>query len=191
MLIVGLGNPGDRYAQTRHNIGFMVVDQLGERWQLSLNKKGHQAFWGQGRRQAEPVILLKPQTFMNLSGASVASACKAFGCEPGQLLVVHDDLDLPFGQLRIKQGGGHGGHNGLRHIIKVLGTSDFFRLRLGIGRPGEGEEVVAYVLRAFTAEQKQQVVPLLQRASEAIEAIVDMGVARAMCAFNGQNSIGN
>ena len=124
-LIAGLGNPGSRYAETRHNIGFRVAERLADNAGIALKRQGYQGIYGVGRVAGQEVTLLLPQTYMNLSGTSVGSACKSLGIQPGDLIVVHDEIDLPFGALRVKSGGGHGGHNGLRSIGQVLGSLEF------------------------------------------------------------------
>ena len=187
MVIAGLGNPGERYADTRHNIGFMVVDQLAVRHQIPLKKKGHQALYGVGRCGQHQVMLLQPQTFMNLSGASVASACKSLDVSSGDLVVVHDEIDLPFGEIRVKVGGGHGGHNGLRHIDQALATRDYIRVRVGIDRPPAGGDVAGYVLRSFSSSEKKQLDTVLGYAAEIVETILERGVQQAMCDYNGRN----
>ncbi|OQY19364.1 MAG: aminoacyl-tRNA hydrolase [Desulfobacteraceae bacterium 4572_35.1] len=186
-LIAGLGNPGERYAKTRHNVGFMVVDELARRCGVALKKKGYQAKYGVGRCAGEEIILLQPQTFMNLSGASVASATKSLGVTPGDLVVVHDEIDLPFGIVRVKVGGGHGGHNGLRHINSSVGDSSYVRLRIGVGRPDHGGDVADYVLRPFRAEEKKDLDDVLEYAADAVEALLQHGTQYAMCEYNGRN----
>jgi len=185
-LIVGLGNPGERYRLTRHNIGFMVAERLAARCGLSLKRRGHQGIHGVARIGDGQVTVLLPQTYMNRSGASVGSAVRSLGVAPGDLLVIHDDLDLDYGRIRFRAGGGHGGHNGLRHIIQVLGHGDFARCKLGIGRPPAGQEVVDYVLRPFGREQARQLESLVDRAAEAVETFVTDGLQVAMNRFNNQ-----
>lgn len=189
-LIAGLGNPGDRYAQTRHNVGFMVVQRLAADAGIALKKRGYQGFYGAGRMAGAETTLLLPQTFMNLSGASVGAASKSLGIAPGDLIVVHDEVDLPFACLRIKVGGGHGGHNGLRSIIGVLGSGDFIRVRIGIGRPPEGGEVAGYVLNIFGAGERARLDAVVANAAAAVETILARGVAQAMNEFNNRD-IGN
>ena len=186
-LIAGLGNPGDRYVQTRHNVGFMVVDQLAARHLITLKSKGHQALYGVGRCSGREVLLLQPQTFMNLSGVSVASAFKSLDVSSGDLVVVHDEIDLPFGEVRVKVGGGHGGHNGLRNINQVIGTREYIRVRVGVDRPPAGGDVAAYVLRSFSSVEKKNLDKVLMYAAEVVEAVIDHGVQQAMCEFNGRN----
>jgi len=185
-LIAGLGNPGERYAFTRHNIGFMAVDALARRCGVAVSKKGHQALYGMGRCAGEQVMLLCPQTFMNLSGASVASAYKSLGIAPGDLIVIHDEIDLPYGEVRIKSGGGHGGHNGLRHIHQVLGDDGYVRVRIGVGRP-TGGDVADYVLRRFGASEKKDLAKVLDYVADMVEVLLTDGVQQAMCACNGRN----
>jgi len=186
-LVVGLGNPGDRYADTRHNIGFQVVGMLAERAGISLKKSGHQGVYGVGRIAGEEVTLLLPQTYMNLSGASVGSACKSLGIEPGDLIVVHDDIDLPFGRLKIRPGGGHGGHNGIRHIKEVLATGDFTRVKVGVGRPHASGDVSDHVLSRFSATERKSLEGCLFGVAEAVEKIIESGVPEAMNAFNNKD----
>lgn len=183
-LIVGLGNPGEQYAETRHNIGFMVVRSLSEVCGLPLKKKGHQGLYGTGRVAGEEATLLLPQTFMNLSGASVASAVKALTVAPEDLIVVHDDIDQLFGALRIRLGGGHGGHNGIRHICQTLGRPDFIRIKFGVGRPQPGGDVARYVLSSFAAAERKTLGPLIDEAVRAVETVVMKGPQLAMNEFN-------
>ena len=186
-LIVGLGNPGERYAETRHNVGFQVVAQLAARAGISLKKKGHQGFYGTGRLSGQEVTLLLPQTFMNLSGASVGSACRSLGLAPGDLIVVHDDIDLDFGVMKIKTGGGHGGQNGIRHIREVLGSGDFVRVKVGVGRPIGNPDVSSHVLSRFSATERKKLDDVLAGVSDSVEMILDKGVLDAMNAFNNKN----
>lgn len=147
-LVVGLGNPTGRYEKTRHNAGFWFLDRVADRLGVSLRAESR--FMGAlGRWEGvSPVYLLKPSTYMNRSGQSVAAVANYYRIVPGELLIVHDDLDLPPGSVRLKKGGGHGGHNGLRDLIAQLGSGNFYRLRIGIGHPGERDQVVNYVLDA-------------------------------------------
>jgi PTH1 family peptidyl-tRNA hydrolase len=183
-LVVGLGNPGARYARTRHNIGFMAVDawcdQLSPRPSYTEKWKGQTASVnGRGGR----VVVLKPQTFMNLSGQSVSAAVQFLRVPPTQLVVVHDEIDFPLGRLAVKKGGGHGGHNGLRDIVAQLGHGDFIRVRLGVGRPVRGD-VADYVLAEFLPDERPQADDLLERAVLAISCVTTEGVVTAMNKFN-------
>jgi len=186
-LIAGLGNPGDKYAATRHNIGFMVAERFAAHAGISLKKKGHQAIYGVGRFAGKDVAVLLPQTYMNLSGASVGSALKSLGATPGDLTVIHDDIDLPFGVLRLKSGGGHGGHNGIRHICQVLGHGEFLRFKIGVGRPDGGGDVAAYVLRPFSAEQRSQLDRVIDGAVDALVSLLEHGLKRTMNDFNNRD----
>lgn len=183
-LVVGLGNPGDKYAGTRHNIGFMVIQRIADRCGLTLKKKGHQGLYAVGRLAGEEAALLLPQTFMNLSGASVGSAFKSLGVAADSLIVVHDDIDQPFGAIRIKMGGGHGGHNGIRHICQVLGTGDFVRIKLGVGRPPPGGDVAGYVLSPFASAEKKELASLIDQAARGVESVIERGALFAMNEFN-------
>ena len=185
-LLVGLGNPGDKYSATRHNIGFMVAEQVAQRHRIVLKKKGYQGIYGVGRPEGCETTILLPQTFMNCSGSSVNAAYRSLGIVPGDLIVIYDDLDLPFGRLRIKIDGGHGGHNGLRDIIAILGSKDFIRLRVGIGRPERGD-VTGHVLSRFATNEKKLLPQLLDAAAEATETILSSGVTEAMNQFNNYN----
>ena len=183
-LLVGLGNPGPKYAQTRHNIGFMAVERLASRWGLSLTREKFKGVYEVGLVGGVDAALLKPLTFMNLSGQSVQPAASFFSVEPEQIVVFHDEIDLPCGELKIKMGGGHGGHNGLRDIIARLGTRDFVRLRLGVGRPERGD-VTNWVLGRFSEEERVEVEELIEEACDAAEMILGEGVAAAQNRFHG------
>ena len=183
LLVAGLGNPGRQYERTRHNAGWMVVDELARRHDGSFRSK----FDGQLseiRLGELRLALLKPETYMNVSGKSIAAARRFFKVEPESLLVVHDDVDLDPGRLQARSGGGLAGHNGLRSIAGTLGTQDFLRLRIGVGRPGRGDRrpVADYVLSAF--EPEFDVEALISRAADAVETIAGEGVEQAQQRFN-------
>ena len=188
-LLVGLGNPGERYEATRHNIGFMVVRRIAVAAGIALKRQGYQGLYGVGRVAGVESTLLLPQTFMNLSGASVGPACKSLGVVSGDLIVVHDDIDLPLGRLRIRIGGGHGGHNGIRSIAEVLGSADFCRLKVGVGRPSHGGDVAGYVLGGFAAAEKPSLETVLDQAEQAVHAILVQGIAAAMNEFNQRDAV--
>jgi len=180
-LIVGLGNPGAEYAATRHNAGFWWVDELARLHNANFRADGK--FHGLIAKTAlhgHEVQLLKPQTFMNLSGRAVGAVANFYKLQPAQILVVHDELDLPPGSAKLKLGGGHGGHNGLKDIIAHLGTKDFWRLRVGIGHPGERAEVVNYVLNAPRKEEQVLIGEALQRAQEIAPLIIEGKLEAAM-----------
>jgi PTH1 family peptidyl-tRNA hydrolase len=188
-LVVGLGNPGERYADTRHNVGCMVVSRLAARAGIALKRAGYQGYYGVGRLAGVEVTALLPQTYMNRSGASVAPACQSLGIAPGDLIVVHDEIDLPFGTLRVKVGGGHGGHNGLRSIVDALGHGDFVRVRIGVGRPPAGGDVSAYVLSRFSTAERTLFDGYLDAAADALEFLLQRGVQESMNAYNNRELI--
>lgn len=186
-LVVGLGNPGPEYADTRHNVGFRIVERLAERHGIALRRERRfQGLFGDGIAQGVAIGLLEPQTFMNLSGRAVVAAVDALplGDLASDLVVVYDDLDLPFGRLRVRPGGGAGGHNGLGDVQERLGRSDFPRLRFGIGRPPAGAETIDHVLAPFDAGEAAALDARLAQAADAVEAILVEGVATAMNRFN-------
>jgi PTH1 family peptidyl-tRNA hydrolase len=183
LLVAGLGNPGREYEQTRHNIGWLVVDELARRHGGSFRSK----FSGQlseVRLEEDRLALLKPETYMNESGRSIAAAARFFKVDPGALLVVHDDVDLEPERLQVRLGGGLAGHNGLRSIAQALGTNDFLRLRIGVGRPGRGDRrsVSDYVLSKFDPEA--DVDALVARAADAVETIAGEGLEEAQRRYN-------
>lgn len=184
-LIVGLGNPGSKYAGTRHNTGFLVIDRLAGILGLTVKKKKLHAITGQGQINGEKVVLAKPQTYMNLSGESVGSLLRWYKLTHSDLIVIYDDLDLPPGKLRIRRGGGAGGHKGMQSVIDALGTDDFPRVRIGIGRPGQPEcDPTDYVLGGFSADEAGEIQDILGQAAEAVLCIVRNGLERAMNLYN-------
>lgn len=186
-LICGLGNPGPEYERHRHNVGFRVVDALCARARAALGQAKFEARVGQGTLGGERVLFLEPQTFMNLSGRSVAAAARFYKVPPADLLVIHDELDLPFGRLQLKVGGGAGGHNGLRSILEDLGADAFARLRFGIGKPegpGGRDRVVGHVLSGFSPEEDRALDALVERAADAAECWAREGLDVAMNRFN-------
>lgn len=185
-LIIGLGNPGKQYATSRHNVGFMVIERLSERWKIELRRNRKNAQTGEGKFNGIPVILAKPHTFMNNSGLSVGPLQRLYGIEADHLLVVYDDLDLAFGRIRLRAGGGAAGHHGMESIIAKLSTRDFPRLRIGIGRPKyEGEEVIDFVLTDFHGSDKVKLDAVLDQAADAVETFLQSGIELAMTRFNG------
>lgn len=184
-LIVGLGNPGPKYADNRHNIGFMVIDELARRAGVAASQQKFHGHYAKVRIGNDDAVLLKPQTFMNRSGISVGATASFFKLDPEQVLIVHDELDLEVGSLQIKQGGGHGGHNGLRSTFEHFGKS-FVRLRCGIGRPPYNGDVSGWVLGNFDKEDLAELPDFIYDAAHAAEAIVQKGPASAMNAFNGK-----
>ena len=183
-LIVGLGNPGREYAQTRHNIGFQVVSRLAEKHGLNFSRVQNEAIIATGHIGGVRVVLAKPQTWMNDSGRAVGPLVRFYKVELARLLIAYDDLDRPSGSLRLRSEGGHGGHNGMRSIITRLGTQEFARLRVGIGRPPGRMDPAAYVLQPFSRDEEIQVDTARDRAVEAIECFLAEGIMAAMNTFN-------
>lgn len=180
LLVVGLGNPGPQYAKTRHNIGFMVADLLAARMgaAFKVHKKSG-ADIVTGRLGHRPVVLAKPRTFMNESGRQVGPLAKFYSVLPTDLIVIHDELDIEFSQIRLKLGGGEGGHNGLRSIANALGTKNFQRVRVGIGRPPGRKDPAAFVLENFSATERTEVPTLCELAADACELLIDVGLEAA------------
>jgi len=187
-VVVGLGNPGSEYAETRHNIGFMVVDELCRRHGAVLGKERRGSRVARASLGAESVILVQPQTFMNCSGDSLARLDADLRPAPADLVVVHDELDVPLGRVALKRGGGTGGHRGLESVVRWAGP-DFVRVRVGIGRPPTGRDVSDYVLRRFRDHERVVVAECVARAAEAVEAIVRDGLDRAMNSFNSMPAV--
>jgi PTH1 family peptidyl-tRNA hydrolase len=185
-LIVGLGNPGRRYAATRHNVGFRIVEALAARHGIDVNEERFGGRFGAGRIGDVEVAILEPQTWMNASGESVAEALRGLATvdPPRDLLVVYDDVDLPFGRIRIRASGGDGGHQGMRDVIAQLGREDLARLRFGIGRSGRGAGTTAHVLERFSPEEEEGLAEGIPAAAAAIETAVREGVAAAMNRVN-------
>jgi PTH1 family peptidyl-tRNA hydrolase len=183
-LIVGLGNPGRQHLYNRHNVGFMAVDKLAARHDIDLRRLQSRALVGSGRIAGRPVILAKPQTFMNLSGEAVGALARFYKIAPAALLVVYDELDIPFGVIRLREKGGAGGHNGMRSLIQHLGQ-EFARLRLGIGRPPGRMDPAAYVLQDFGRDELPAVSEMLTTAVEAMESFVRDGIQLTMTRYNG------
>ena len=183
-LVVGLGNPGPRYAATRHNAGFLVVDLLAER--VGGRFKAHKSRSDvlEGRLAGAPVVLAKPRSYMNESGAPVVAVARFFKIPIDRIVVVHDELDLPFGALRLKLGGGDGGHNGLRSVSAALGSKDYLRVRFGIGRPPGRMPVADFVLRDFSSAERKELDYFVDRAADAVECLVIEGLERAQGTYN-------
>jgi len=190
-LIVGLGNPGRGYAHNRHNVGFVCLNHFARTQGIRFDRKQGKARVGTGEVAGSQVLLARPQTYMNLSGQSVSRLMKKFNINLNDLVVIHDDLDLPLGKIRLRHGSSSGGHKGIDSIISSLGSQDFTRLRVGIGRPTtEGlaptseADIVAYVLSNFTPEEKQIVAQVIPKASEAIYCLLSQGLVAAMNKYN-------
>lgn len=180
LLVVGLGNPGPNYAKTRHNVGFMVTDRLAER--IGATFKVHKRSGADAvtdRIAGRPVVLAKPRCYMNESGRQVGLLAKFYSVPPADVIVVHDDLDLDFGRVRLKFGGGEGGHNGLRSIASALGSKDFQRVRFGIGRPPGRMDPAAFVLQPFSTPERTEVPTICEQAADATELLIELGVESA------------
>lgn len=182
-LILGLGNPGATYAKTRHNAGFWVIEKAAARWAGRLVRRGL-AQRASVRQGSELIELAGTLDFMNVTGPPLKGLLREYQLSPDDLILVHDDLDLEPGRLRIKQSGGHGGHNGIRSVIDALGTSEFLRLKIGIGRPAPGQDSAEYVLEAVTDKEMEIIEPCLERAVDALEALIHRGTETAMNQFN-------
>ncbi len=184
-LVVGLGNPGPEYAKTRHNVGFMLIDELSARLKVAVTKPLFKSLTGMAEVAGEKVVLAKPQTYMNLSGNSVAALMNWFKLPLSSLVVVYDDIDLPLGKIRIRAGGGHGGHKGMESIIKQMGSDNFARVKIGVGRPSNpGYDVADWVLGRFGEEDEKLIREALERAAGAVITIITNGPEAAMNSFN-------
>jgi PTH1 family peptidyl-tRNA hydrolase len=183
-VIAGLGNPGRAYRGNRHNAGFMVVDRLAQAASLSFSESPYSGWLAEGRLGGRRVLLIKPATYMNRSGDSVAAAMRYFRLEPEDLLVVHDDLDLELGRIQVRRGGGSGGHRGVQSIMDSLGGGMFFRLRLGVGRPPAEREAADWVLENFSPDEAASAQEMIERGAQAVETLLAEGLSAAMNRFN-------
>ena len=184
-LIVGLGNPGRVYRWTRHNMGFWLIEHLAGQQGIVLSRKGLNSVYGRGRVGNQEVILAKPQTYMNLSGEAVSRLLRFFKIPPEDVVVLHDDLDLPWGKIRVRLRGGHGGHQGVKSIIEALGNDGFIRVKVGIGRPIErNQDPADYVLEPLTEEERKKFKEAIHRGAEAIETLLLEGPEEAMDRFH-------
>jgi PTH1 family peptidyl-tRNA hydrolase len=182
--LVGLGNPGRRYAETRHNLGFRIADTFTARHASPGFRRDGSSLASEVFVAGEPVLVVKPQTFMNRSGEAVREVVERHGVRDRHLLVAHDDLDLELGTVRIKVGGGHGGHNGLRSILDQAGAGEFVRVRLGIRRPDPAIDAVDWVLEPFSSEERTEVDRVVERGTDAVDAVLRLGPERAMTEYN-------
>ncbi|MGJ6961024.1 aminoacyl-tRNA hydrolase [Streptosporangium sp. G11] len=183
-LVVGLGNPGPEYAGNRHNAGFMVLDELAARAGGRFKTHRSRAEVLEGRLAGVPAVLAKPLSFMNLSGGPVKALADFYKVDPARVVVVHDELDIPYGALRAKLGGGDNGHNGLKSITKSLATKDYLRVRFGIGRPPGRMDAAAYVLRDFATVERKDLAFLVDRASDVVESLIKVGLEPTQNAFH-------
>ncbi|OGO37091.1 MAG: aminoacyl-tRNA hydrolase [Chloroflexi bacterium RBG_16_57_8] len=190
-LIVGLGNPGQTYANDRHNVGFMCINHFAKANRIPLDMKKGNARIGMGEVDGIPLVLARPQTYMNASGEAVRALLKKLKVNTEDLIVIHDDLDLPLGRIRVRKGGSSGGHNGIQSIIRETGSADFIRVRIGIGRPARaedamrrGKDVIDYVLTDFTPEERRTIDEALPKATEALHCLISEGLVAAMNRHN-------
>ena len=190
-LVVGLGNPGDAYVKTRHNAGFMVLDNLADFLSVPVEKKKFNALFGRGLIEGSEIILAKPMAFMNLSGIPAQKILNYFKIPFEDMLVIHDDIDLAFGRLQIKENGGHGGHKGLKSIIETVGSGNFIRLRIGIGRSENNIDVPNYVLGQFNTNEKKILDRITEKARDAVVTTICKGTKKAMNIFNDKKLIRN
>jgi PTH1 family peptidyl-tRNA hydrolase len=184
ILVVGLGNPGPEYEQTPHNLGFLTLDRLAARHSIRLSRLECRAVVGSGTLEGKPALLAKPQTFMNLSGQSVKGLLEKYSLKPDRLILVFDELDLPWTHVRVRPKGSAGGHNGVKDVIRCLGTDEFTRLRLGIRPDHPVSDAARFVLAPFKSAQMKELDELLDAASTAVESIIAQGVDKAMAAYN-------
>ena len=183
-MIAGLGNPGEEYEHTRHNAGFDTVDALADELGVRYWKNEGGALVGKASYHGHELLLVKPQSFMNLSGGPTSKLCKEYDCSVEELIVIHDELDIDPGTVKVKKGGGHAGHNGLKSIIEKCGSRDFLRVRTGIGRPPGRMSVVDFVLGTPKKDAKDDFDQACQRAAEAVESLLEKGLARTQDVFN-------
>ena len=186
LIVAGLGNPGHKYAKTRHNVGYEVIDELAKVCGIRMKERRFRGLTGSGYLEGQKVLLLKPETFMNLSGDSIAEAVQYYKADPTQdLIVISDDINLPLGALRLRRKGSAGGHNGLKHIISRLESDAFLRVRVGVGdRVSAEEDLVSHVLGHFNRDEKRQMAEATARAAEAVRCIAAEGIDRAMNKYN-------
>lgn len=185
-IIVGLGNPGEKYEHTRHNAGFEVIDRLADRMGVRVEEKKHCALCGKGILAGQKVVLVKPQTFMNLSGESVRAVVDFYKPEPDRIIIIYDDISLEPGQLRVRAKGSAGGHNGVKNIIACLGTQEFPRIRVGVGSKPEQMDLADYVLSRFSRDEWEQMEEAFREAAEAAETVISHGTEAAMNQYNGR-----
>ena len=183
-IVVGLGNPGNQYAETRHNVGFWCVDRIAVDYSIALSRRHRSSIIGEGEIDGHRVVLAKPRGFVNLSGQAIKYVLARYSISPQALLVVYDDMALPLGKIRLRPEGGTGGHNGIKSVIEAAGTQDFPRLRIGIGRPPAGSGTIEYVLDSMSVEERTMADEAVARASQAVATLLTDGITVAMNRFN-------
>ncbi|HEK4703182.1 TPA: aminoacyl-tRNA hydrolase [Clostridioides difficile] len=184
-VVVGLGNPGKKYEKTRHNVGFDVIDILAKEYNISVTKIKHKALIGEGRVGTEKVLLVKPQTYMNLSGETLIDIYKYYKIDLSNIVVVYDDIDLEVGKIRIRKKGSGGTHNGMKSITKCLGSNDFPRVRVGVSKPEVGQDLADFVLSRFRKEESDNINEALEKATYAIDSIIRENIDMSMNKYNG------
>ena len=183
-LVVGLGNPGKEYHDSRHNVGFLAVDEIADRIGLELSRQGFGSVYNTGMISGKKVLLMKPQTYMNRSGIAVSQARSFYNVNVNEIIVLHDEMDLSLGRIKIKKNGGSAGHNGIKSIINDLGSDDFPRIRIGVGKPVHKGDAVNHVLSAFTDSEKDIISDILYVAGDAVEMVIESGIDKAMNHYN-------
>lgn len=185
-VVIGLGNPGLEYRKTRHNVGFWVVNVLAERWSICLSRRAFLSITGDGLRNGEKVLLVQPETYMNRSGEAAIQIRDFYRLELSDFVVIHDDLDLPLGRVRVKRGGGGaGGNRGVASLIALFGSKEFVRIKIGIGRPPGRQDPADFVLQPFTPQEEASILPAVDRAADAVEMWLREGIEKTMAAVNG------
>jgi PTH1 family peptidyl-tRNA hydrolase len=188
-LVVGLGNPGNHYQLTRHNAGFMVADKIAQDFNIEFSNQKFDSVFGRGFVENVEVLLAKPMAYMNRSGPPVQQLAHYYRIQREDMLVIHDDIDLAYGRLKIKEKGGHGGHNGIRSLMDAFGGGDFVRLRIGVGRSEEGKGVTGHVLGKFSAKQSQILIRIITQSRDAVVTVLSQGTRVGMNLFNGKDLI--
>lgn len=183
-LIVGLGNPEEEYNHTRHNMGFHVINKLARKYEITMNRKKYEGIYGDGKIEEEKIILLKPQTYMNASGKSIIQFMRFYKLQPENIIVIYDDMDVEPGKIKIRKKGGPGSHNGMKSVIHEIQSQEIPRIRVGIGRPEEQNQMIEYVIGEIDPEEEKELEEGVEKAAEAIEAILKIGIDKAMNQYN-------
>lgn len=184
ILIAGLGNPGKEYENTRHNVGFLTIDKIAEDVGVKITKKGFQSLYNLGQFEESKILLLKPQTYMNNCGNALREAREFYKIDTDNIIVIHDEMDLPLGRIKLKKDGGSAGHNGIKSIIPNIGSDNFARVRVGVGKPYDKNNVIKHVLSGFSKEERQQLPEVIESARDSVFAIIVSGIEKAMNEFN-------
>nr|NIT13606.1 aminoacyl-tRNA hydrolase [Candidatus Dadabacteria bacterium] len=182
--IAGLGNPGTEYEKTRHNVGFLTVDKIAQEIGAGITKRGFQSLYNIGSIDSHRVLLLKPQTYMNNSGNALREAKEYYKIDTDKIIVIHDEIDLPLGRIKLKKDGGSAGHKGINSIIQNIGSDDFARVRIGVGKPYEKNKVIKHVLSEFSKEEREKLTQVIEDAKDSVYEIIRSGIEKAMNIFN-------